>query len=169
MKKIVLMLAMSLAIVSTGVAQKYGHCNFGSLVSSMPGTKQADSDLEAYQKQLVSKGEEMAKGFQAKVTKYYEDSQSGDFPPKAMAEREQALQKEQQDIRNYEQEIQQKLGAKREELLKPLVEQVEAAIAKVAKANGYNMIFDTSVFNSVLFAAETVDITDQVKAELGIE
>jgi outer membrane protein len=169
MKKIVLMVAMSLAVAGTAVAQKYGHCNFGSLVSAMPGTKEADSQLEAYQKQLISKGEEMAKAFQEKVAKYYQDQQSGDFTPKALADREQALQKEQQDLRNYEQEIQQKLAAKREELLKPLVDEVEAAISKVAKANGFNMIFDTSVFNAVLFAADSVDITDQVKAELGIE
>ncbi|WP_170110517.1 OmpH family outer membrane protein [Flavilitoribacter nigricans] len=169
MKKIVLMLAMSLAVVGTGVAQKYGHCNFGSLVSAMPGTKQADTELEAYQKQLVSKGEEMATAFQQKVTQYYTDQQSGDFTPKVLADREQALQQEQQTIMAYEQEIQQKLGAKREELLKPLVEQVEAAISKVAKANGYVMIFDTSMFNSILFAEEAVDITAQVKTELGIE
>lgn len=169
MKKIVLMLAMSLAIAGTGIAQKYGHCNFGSLVSAMPGTKQADSDLAAYRDQLVKKGEDMAQAFQQKVTQYYQDSQSGDFTPKVLAEREQALQQEQQQIAAYEQEVQQKVAAKREELLKPLVEQVEAAIAKVAKANGYNMIFDTSVFNAVLFAEDSVDITDQVKAELGIE
>lgn len=169
MKKIVLMLAMSLAIAGTGIAQKYGHCNFGTLVSAMPGTKQADTELEAYQQQLVSKGEEMATAFQAKVTQYYQDSQSGDYTPKVLADREQALQKEQQEIMAYEQEIQQKMGAKREELLQPLVEAVEAAIAKVAKANGYVMIFDTSMFNSVLFAEEAVDITAAVKAELGIE
>lgn len=169
MKKIALMLAMSFALVSTSFAQKYGHCNFGSLVSAMPGTKQADTELEAYQEQLVKKGEEMATAFQQKVTQYYQDQQSGDFTPKVLAEREQALQKEQQELRNYEQEIQQQLAAKREELLKPLVDQVEAAIAKVAKAQGYNMIFDTSVFNSVLFAAEAVDITEEVKAELNVE
>lgn len=164
-----LMLAMSLAVAGTGMAQKYGHCNFGSLVSLMPGTKAADTELEAFQKQLVAKGEEMAKAFQEKVTKFYQDQQSGDFTPKVISEREQALQQEQQSIMAYEQEIQQKLSEKREELLKPLVEQVEASIAKIAKANGYNMIFDTSVFNSVLFAADTVDITEQVKQDLGIE
>lgn len=169
MKKITLILTLSLAVIAGAVAQKYGHCNFGSLVSAMPGTKQADSELEAYQKQLVSKGEEMATAFQQKVSEYYQDSQSGEYTPKALAEREQALQKEQQDILNYEQEVTQKLSEKRDELLGPLVEQVRAAIAKVAKDNGYTMIFDTSVFNAVLFADDTVDITDKVKAELGIQ
>lgn len=170
MKKIVLMFALSIAVMSTAAAQeKYGHCNFSSLVAAMPGTKQADTDLEAYQKQLVSKGEEMAAAFQEKVGKFIEDQQSGDFTPKALAEREQALQEERNRIMAYEQEIQQKLTARRNELLNPLVEQVEAAIAKVAQANGYVMIFDTSQFNAVLFAEDSVDITDEVKAELGIE
>lgn len=169
MKKVVLILAMSLAFVGTSIAQKYGHCNFGSLVGAMPGTKQADTELAAYRDQLIKKGEDMAKAFQEKVAQFYQDQQSGDFPPKQMTDREQALQQEQQSILNYEQEVQQKVVAKREELLKPLVEQVEAAIAKVAKANGYSMIFDTSAFNSVLFAEDTVDITAAVKTELGVE
>ena len=164
------MLVMSFALIGTSIAQqKYGHANFGSLVSAMPQTKEADTDLEAYQGQLVAKGEEMAKAFQAKVAKYYEDQKSGDVPPKDLAAREQALQKEQQGIVAYEQEMSQKMGVKRDELLSPLVKQVQDAIAKVAKANGYDMIFDTSRFNAILFADDVVDITELVKAELGIE
>ena len=169
MKKLVLLLVLTMALAGSTIAQKYGHCNFGSLVSAMPGTKSADTELEAYQQQLVKKGEEMATAFQAKVAQYYQDQQSGEHPPKELTEREQALQKEQQGILAYEQEIKQKLGVKREELLQPLVESVSEAISKIAKANGYSMIFDTSIFNAVLFAEDSVDITDLVKAELGIK
>lgn len=170
MKKIVLLFTLTLAIAGTSLAQqKYGHCNFGSLVSAMPGTKAADAELEAYQKQLVAKGEEMAKAFQEKVTQFYRDSQSGEHTPKVLAEREQALQKEQQSILDYEQEVSQKLSAKRDELLEPLVTAVRDAIGKVAKANGIAMVFDTSMFNSVLFAEDSADITAQVKKELGIQ
>lgn len=170
MKKILLGFTFLFAVLGTSLAQdKYGHCNFGTLVSMLPGTKAADTELESYQQQLVKKGEDMATAFQQKASKYIQDSQSGDFTPKILAEREQALQKEQQDIMAYEQEVQQLVTAKRDELLEPLVKQVEAAIEKVAKANGYVMIFDTSAFNVVLFAEDAADITEQVKAELGLQ
>ena len=91
------------------------------------------------------------------------------MPPKELTAREQALQKEQQDIMAYEQEISQKMGIKRDELLSPLIKKVQDAIANVAQAAGYDMIFDTSRFNAILFADDVVDITKLVKAELGIE
>lgn len=169
MKKIFLGLTLLFTVVGSSIAQeKYGHCNFGTLVSMLPGTKAADTELAAYQEQLVKKGEDMAAAFQQKAAQYIQDSQSGEHPPKALAEREQALQKEQQDIMAYEQEVQQKVVEKRDELLAPLVKRVEEAITTVAKANGYVMIFDTSAFNVVLFAEESADITEQVKAELGL-
>ncbi|MCB0632219.1 MAG: OmpH family outer membrane protein [Saprospiraceae bacterium] len=170
MKKILLASVFLFTILGTSLAQdKYGHCNFGSLVSMLPGTKAADTELAAYRDQLVKKGEDMATAFQQKVTQYYQDSQSGEHTPKTLGEREQALQQEQQTILAYEQEVQQKVAEKRDTLLEPLVTQVQEAIAKVAKANGYVMIFDTSAFNVVLFAEESADITDMVKAELGLQ
>ena len=69
----------------------------------------------------------------------------------------------------YEQDITQQLNQAREELLVPIITDAEKAIADVAKANGYSMVFDTSMFNAVLFAAESVDIMNQVKERLGIE
>jgi outer membrane protein len=170
MKKILLAFTFLFAVMGTSLAQeKYGHCNFGSLVSLLPGTTAADTELAAYRDQLVKKGEDMATAFQEKVAKFYQDSQSGDHTPKVLAEREQALGEEQQSILAYEQEVQQKVAEKRDELLEPLVTQVQEAIEKVAKANGYVMIFDTSAFNVVLFAEDSADITEMVKAELGLQ
>ncbi|MDZ7605405.1 MAG: OmpH family outer membrane protein [Cyclobacteriaceae bacterium] len=66
-------------------------------------------------------------------------------------QRQEQLQKQQQDILNYEQEISQALAQKREELLKPLLEKVENMIRDVAREKGVAGVFDTSVFNSVLY------------------
>jgi len=62
MKQFLLLSAFLLLGTSTLIAQeKYGHLNFGNLISSLEETKAADSQLSDYQKQLVAKGEEMAK------------------------------------------------------------------------------------------------------------
>lgn len=162
------MTLLSIGITSAMAQTKYGHINFNGLVAQMTDTKAADSQLEAFQKQLVSKGEEMAKAFQGKVEKFRQDIQGGGVTPKVQQEREAALGKERDGILKYEQEVQQKLGAKRQELLQPIVEKAQKAIEEYAKANGYGMIFDTSVFNSVLFAQETEDLMPALKAKLGI-
>ena len=160
-------------VVMTGSAylygQKYGHCNLGGLIAQMPETKAADSELETFQKQLVAKGEEMATKFQQNYAAFVKDAQEGILTPKQQQERQGALQQEQQAILQYEQEITQKVNEKREELLKPLFDKATEAIKAVAKENGYVMIFDTSVFNAVLFATDTEDVLPLVKAKLGLK
>lgn len=169
MKRIAFFAIFMLAIgVSSFAQDKYGHLNFGNLISAMPATKSANSELEAYQKQLVAKGEDMAKKFQAEYQQLVADAQSGDETPANLQKREAALQKKQQEIVAYEQEVAQKVQKKRNELLEPIIQQAEAAIDEVAKANGYKMIFDSSVFNSILFAQDSDDIMPLVAKKLGV-
>lgn len=166
MRSLILFSAFLFLAPSMMVAQKYGHLNFGNLISSLDETKAADSELEAYQKQLVSKGEEMAANWQKEAQAFAQQVQSGSMAPKAQQETQAKLEKERNDILAYEQEVAQKVQAKRQELLEPLITRAEKAIQDVAKENGYIMIFDTSVFNAILFAEDTDDVMDLVKAKM---
>ncbi len=147
-------------------SQKFGHLNFGNLISLMPETESANSELDTYQKQLVSQGEQMAIALEAKFQKYVK--QAEDLAPKVLQEKEAELQKERNDILRYEQEVMQKVEIKRQELLNPIVEKAQKAIAEVAKANNYQFVFDTSMFNAVLFSKESDDLLPLVKTKLGL-
>ena len=76
------------------------------------------------------------------------------------------MQKEQEAIQAFEQEIQQKLQVRREELLKPIVDKITAKIKEVCKENGFVMVFDTSAFNALLFTPESEDITNLVRTKM---
>lgn len=169
MKRIAFLFTFSLLTFSAALAQKYGHLNFGNLVAEMPQTEQANKDLETYQKQLVAKGEEMAKKLQTEFEATMKDVNEGKLSRLQQQQAESSLQSQQNDIRAYEQEVIQKVETKRQELLKPIIEKAEKAISDVAKENGYVMIFDTSVFNAILFAEDSDDVMDLVKAKLGIQ
>ena len=168
MKKIFLILLLFSAVSFQAIAQKYGHLNFGNLVSQLPETKAADTQLETYQKELVAKGEEMVKSFQVKYGKFVSDVQSGGLAPKDQQTKQQALEMEQQSILAYENEVIEMVQAKRQELLKPIIEKAQKVIDDYAKANGYVMIFDTSVFNAVLFVQDGDNVMDPIKAKLGL-
>jgi outer membrane protein len=169
MKRVALFAVFMLTLVGTSIGQdRYGHLNFGNLVASMPETKQANSNLETYQKQLVKAGEDMVKKFEADVKKLQADAGTGKFPPADLQKREADLQKKQQEILAYEQEVGQKVAAKRNELLQPIIQKAQDAISVVAKANGFKLIFDSSVFNSILFAQESDDVMALVAKELGV-
>ena len=53
-------------------------------------------------------------------------------------------------------------------MLKPIIEKAQKAIEEYAKENGYVMVFDTSVFNAVLFVDEGDNLMDVIKAKLGL-
>lgn len=170
MKKILLLSAFIVLGSMVSAAQdKYGHLNFGSLISSMEETKAADSELEAYRKQLVTKGEDMAKKFRQDFEAVFKDAQAGNLTPVQQQEKEQELSKRRDEIIAYEQEVIEKVEAKRQELLSPIIQRAENALREVAAENGYVMIFDTSVFNAVLFAEDSDDVLPLLKAKLGIE
>ena len=149
-------------------AQKFGHLNSGNLLTQLPEVKQADETLASYQKELINKGEQMAKTLETKIQAYVQDAQSGKLAPVEQQKQEATLEKERQAILSYEQEVIQKVEQKRQELLAPVVEKVNKAIQEVGKENGYTMIFDTSIMNAILFVEESDDILSLVKAKLGI-
>jgi outer membrane protein len=169
MKKLLAVSVFFFLAMSGGMAQKYGHLNFGNLVAAMPETKSADEALEKYQRELVAKGEEMAKNFQEKYGKFVAEVQSGDLSPVQQQTKQQELRQEQEQILQYEEELRELVEAKREELLSPIFEKAQEAVQTIAKEGGYTMVFDTSLFNALLFAQESDDLMLQVMAKLGLQ
>ena len=147
-------------------AQEYGHLNFANLLSAMPGIEAAEGQLESYNQELVQEGERMVTELRARVEEV--QVQVEDLPPVRLEELRAELARERDAIAAYEQQLPGKLEAKRQELLGPLIQQARDAINAVAEENGYLMIFDTSLFNTVLYAQDSDDIMDLVKAKLGI-
>lgn len=157
---------MAVLVVATSWAQKFGHINSQQLLVESPLVKVADKQITEYQNTLVSKGEGMVKKFEGEYAAYAKDREAGILSQIQIQQRESALQASQQSIQKYEQEVQQKLALKREELYKPILDKVKVAIDEMGKSGGYTMIFDTST-NGLLFAMEGEDLLAKVKAKLG--
>ncbi|MEM9846535.1 MAG: OmpH family outer membrane protein [Bacteroidota bacterium] len=172
MRKLVVsfcMMVMTLSLSTTLMAQKYGHLNAGNLLQELPAVKAANAELETYQKQLVGKGEEMAKAFQTKLQAYLTKAEGGELSKVQMQQQETGLQSERESIMKYEQEVINKVQVKRQALLEPILKKVDEAIQAVGKENGYQMIFDTSVMNAILFVKDSDDVTSLVKKKLGLQ
>ena len=161
-------IAVILLTISTVSAQKFGHLNSRLLLMEMPEIKNADNQIETYQKQLLGKGETMVKAFEANYNAYVNEANGGTLSALEMQKIEAELNTEQSKIREYEIEMQNLIGQKREELYKPLLDRVKTIIEKIGKENGYTMIFDTSVSGAIVHAEQSEDIIDLVKKELGI-
>ena len=166
MRQFLLLAVFILLSVIPVSAQKYGHLNFANLRSEMPGIEAAEGQLEAYNQELVQEGERMVTALRSRVEEV--QGQMDDLPPVRLEELRAELARERDAIAAYEQQVPGKLEVKRQELLGPLIQEARDAIDAVAKENGYEMIFDTSLFNSVLYGKDSDDLMDLVKAKLGI-
>ena len=148
-------------------AQKFGYVNTAVLLQEMPEVQAANSQLETFQKQLMSEGQNKVKAFEQKVAQYQQQANSGDLSQKQIQEKEQELAQEQQSLAQLEQEVQNKILAKREELLTPILQKVDVAIQAIGKEGGYTFIFDASVQGAMLYAPEGDNLIDEVRTKLG--
>ncbi|MGC6431757.1 MAG: OmpH family outer membrane protein [Jejuia sp.] len=147
-----------------GAQSKIAHINTQELIKAMPEMKTAQTDLETlsktYQTELKSLGDE----YQKKVQLY--DSEAATKTQEENNARIKEVQTMQQSIQEYQAKAQQDLQKKEFDLLKPITEKAKDAILKVARAQGFDYVLDSS--QSVTIMADGKDLLDDVKKSLGI-
>jgi outer membrane protein len=169
MKKIVVMLALGLMIGTVSFAQqaqKLAYIDSKALLGEMPEIKKANTDIEAFAKQYRDQMESMEKEGQKKVQEYQAGEKTMSDAVKTVKQKE--LQDLQNRIQSFQQTAEEKVGAKQQELYKPILDKANKAINDVAKEKGYSYVFDLST-GSLLYANETDNILTLVKAKLGIK
>lgn len=168
--KYILIASITVLTTLTAGAQKIGYVNSANLLEMMPKVKEAESNLETLSKQLQAKGQKMMEDFQVKYQELERRAQAGDIAPKEQEAQVAVLKEEENKILAFEQDMQTQLATKRDELLKPILDDIRNAIQAVAKENSYTYIFDGSPGVGVLlYADEATNVTNLVKAKLGIQ
>ena len=146
-------------------AQKLGYINTQELLAEMEELKVADIQVNAVQQEMMVKGESMVKKFEEEYKAFMEEANQGLLSKVQMQQKEEALVAKQEELRNYEAEIQKKVTEKREELYKPVLDKVKNEIEKLGKEGGYTMIFDSSA-GMILHAADSENLMATIKERL---
>ena len=167
MKIFIATLLMTLTVATGIEAQKFGHVNSSELIVSLPEVKVADSQVEAYQNQLIKRGEEMVATFQKEYDAYGVKANAGELSAIQMQQEEARLSAQQQEIQMYEVEVQQLLATKRQEVYQPILDKVQKVVEEVGKELGYTMVFDSGS-GGLLFVQNSDDLMSVVKQRLGI-
>lgn len=158
--------ALMMMFLVVGQAQKLGHINSTQLLIDNPKIKQADEDVLNFQKTIETDFQAKATAFQQAYEAFVVKAQSQEYSAVQLQKEQEILVAEEQKIQRLQQELQQQIIRKREELYAPVLLEVENAVKELGKAEGYTMIFDTSL-GAILFGMDSNDITAQVKAKLG--
>lgn len=144
--------------------QKFGHINSVKFIDTLAEAKAIANQIASYEKSLTAQGEEMMQKFQKNVEAFQRDAQSGNLTPIQQQSKQTELETEQTAIDNYQRSAQESLLKRRDELLKPLLDKINAAIAAIGKEEGYSFIFDSSV--GMLFTPESEDLTLKLSRKL---
>lgn len=145
---------------------KFGHINSQELLMAMPERDSAEAKLKKYGKDLQDQIETLQVEFNKKYQDYLQKKATFTDAIREMKEKE--LSDLQQRSQEFEQTAQQDYQKQQAELMKPIVDKANAAITKVAKANGFIYIFDVSTGSVAYFSDQSVDVLPLVKKELGI-
>lgn len=163
-----LMIAALILSAATISAQnlKFGHINSQELLAAMPERDSAEAKLKKFAKNLQEEIETLQVEFNKKYQDYLQKKATYTDAIREMKEKE--LQDLQQRSQEFEQTAQQDYQKQQGDLMKPIVEKANAAISKVAKANGFLYVFDVSTGSVAYFSDQSTDVLPLVKKELGI-
>ncbi|TXE06405.1 OmpH family outer membrane protein [Seonamhaeicola algicola] len=165
LKTILLATAVCIGSISFSQAQsKVAHINTQELIAAMPAMKNAQKELEALQKTYQTDYQASVTEFQNKVKQY--EAEAATKTDEENAKRGQEIQAMQQNIQQFQADAAQNIDKKRVDLLQPITEKAKAAILKVARAQGYDYVLDSSVGVTIL--ADGKNLLDDVKKELGL-
>jgi Skp family chaperone for outer membrane proteins len=165
-KSILFTLATILFAGFTAQAQqtvRIGYVDMEYILENVPEYQQASAQLE-------KKVQQWKKEVETEITRIDKMKQelANEKPlltPALIEEREDEIRFEEQKILDYQQKrfgpngdlITQKL-----QLVKPVQDQVFVAVQEIAKARNYDLIFDRSADVVTLYAADRLDVSDQV-------
>jgi outer membrane protein len=168
MKKISLIIGMVLLTSVMAIGQKYAFVDSEYIRKNIPAFTTAQEQLDKLSKQWEK---EVADGY-AVVEQMYKSYQneapllSQDMKTK----REEDIinkEKEMKDLQNKYFGVEGELFKKRQELVKPIQDEILKAIKDIAVEGSYAVIFDSSTGGNILFANPKFDISDQVLEKLG--
>jgi outer membrane protein len=151
-------------------AQELGFVNLEDIFSNFQDKKNADTQLNT----LVEKHQAEIKKQQEALLAIEKDVQTktegkSQAEIQGMMTQLEATQKDymakQQSLVNYQQAAAKELSEKEASLMKPVEDKVKASIDKVAAAKGLKYVVE----KSMLIYANGVDITADVKKDLGIK
>ena len=163
MKKILLLSLTFLISISSFSQNKFGYIDSQELLLLMPERKTAEEEVQTFAKSLESQLQAMTAEYQQSVQEY--QANEAKYTDLVKQDKVTEITGLEQRIQSFQQNAQQALQSKEQELLEPILQKARQAIEDVASEGDYTYIFDKSV-GSILYVKESENILDKVKIKL---
>ena len=168
MKKLASVIWLISAISISAFAQKYAFVDSDYIMNNIPSYKAAQDEIDKLSEQ-----------YEAEITAMYEeiDKMYRDYQGEKVLLTDEMKSEREEEIINKEREAKKLqndyfgqeglLFKKREELVKPIQDEVYNAVKEIANENGYAVIFDSASGPTMLYTNPRYDISDEVLKRLG--
>ena len=166
-KKILLVAALLIPMLASAQTLKVGLVDLNEIITKMPETADAEKQVgdasKKYEDEFATLQDEMKRRLDE-----YQTMKEDELP--AIKERKaREIQDYQTKIEQFSQEAMLHLQQMNQQLMTPVIQKVRTAIESVGKEGGYSLIQDKNPQLTYYFASPVVDITDDVKAKLGVK
>ncbi len=167
MKRLVVIMTIMLISLAC-FAQKFAYIDTEYILNNIPSYKSAQDQVD----KLSDTWQKEVEGLMAEVDKLYKNYNS-----EKVLLTEEMKKKREEEIMNKEKEakdLQKKyfgqdgaLYKKRDELIKPIQDEVYKAVKEMAVEGGYSIIFDSSSGATMLYTDPKFDKSDAILQKLG--
>lgn len=165
---ILLFLSCLFSFAQAQTGTRYAFVNLEYILNSIPDYTKAQAELDSYSQKLQADIDAVYVEVAEAQSKYNADKVF--LTPSMREQREKEIAAKENKARLLQQQYfgpNGALFAKREELVKPLQDEVLEVIKDVAKEGNFGMIIDVSADNSVVFFDPKLDKSNLVLRKLG--
>lgn len=149
----------------TALAQsKVGAVDVEYILAKMPEMTTVQTQLETYGKQLDLDLNKKIDEYK-KLAEEYKKSEAS-YTPEQKKEKQTALINLDNDIQKFQQNGAKLMDIKQKEFLQPLYKKIGEALDKVARAQNYTQVMQTT--NDLVYLDSNYDLTVPILTELGI-
>ncbi len=171
MKKILILLA---AVVFPAImfaqTQRFAYVDTEYILEKIPNFQTATEQIEKLANQYQKAVEEGYKALDEMYNTY--QAEKALLNESMRKKREDEIIAKERELKNTQQSYfgpEGELFKKREELIKPIQEQVSEAINQFAKEGGYSVIFDMASNSSMIYTNPSYDMSDKILEKLGFK
>lgn len=151
-------------VPGNSVDQKVGYVKSQDLIYGYAGTKDIQNKfnlkVQIYEAQLDT----LKSDYQYALSNYQKNLP--DLSDAEKAEREQLLIHQEQNIRSYQAELENKIKAEEQQMMEGVLNQINSFIERYAKDNNLSIVLGTTTQGNILYGNEAMDITEDLLNKL---
>ncbi|RAU81524.1 OmpH family outer membrane protein [Pontibacter arcticus] len=169
MRKFLFIFLAGFLLSSVSQAQKFGYIDSNFILTKMPAynkvQQEMDKSAEAWQREienLQKEADKMKQDYKAEEVLLTEEMKK---------KRQAEISKKEKEVREYQQKVfgyEGMMFKRRNDLMRPIQDEVFTAVEKVAKARQLQIMFDKSGDLVMIYTNPVHDYTEYVLEELGL-